>query len=222
RLVEREQRRGGRVAPHRAADFPQVDAAEEALHVVDGVDRAAHASHLAARAWAVRVVAHLRGEVESGRQPRLARGQEVAEALVRFLGGSEPGILAHGPEPTAVHGGLHAARVRILSRKAQLLLVIAVARTVERLQLDAARGLEFRPAQRPWFLRRLPVHLARPSLERRLDPLRAAGHGRLSATEYCGGSANAFGVSDGVPECTVGPFSDAFDLRERFVHFLTP
>src|SRR5438067_8542739 len=42
------------------------------------------------------------------------------------------------------------------------------------------------------------------------------------ATEYCGGSANAFGVSDGVPECTVGPFSDALDLRERFVHFLTP
>src|SRR6266571_3060055 len=54
----------------------------------------------------------------------------------------EAGVLAHRPEPAAVHGRLDAARVRVLAREPQLLLVVRLARSVERVELDAAGGRE--------------------------------------------------------------------------------
>src|SRR5205085_8113457 len=102
---------------------------------------------------------------------------QVSEPAVRVFRGSETGVLPHRAQPAAVHGGLHAARERVLARKAELLLVIEIVRSVEWLQLHSARRLEALLPQRAGVLRRLAVHLARPSLERRLHPLRAAGHG---------------------------------------------
>ncbi len=60
-LVEGEQRRRRRVDGHRSGDLAQVDAVEEPLHVVDGIDSHAYAPHFAPRPRAVGVVAHLRG-----------------------------------------------------------------------------------------------------------------------------------------------------------------
>ena len=59
----------------------------------------------------VGVHADLRGEIESNREAGLAFAEEIAIALVGFDGGAEAGVLAHGPEAAAVHGGVDAAGV---------------------------------------------------------------------------------------------------------------
>src|SRR5207237_4634032 len=128
------------------------------------------------RPWAVRVVAHLGRKIEGGGEPRLPRFEEVVEAAVRLLRGSEAGVLPHGPEPSPIHGRLDASGVRVLAGEAELFLVVGFPERVERGELDAAGGRKPRLAQRARLLRGLRVHLARPPLERRPDPSRAAGH----------------------------------------------
>src|SRR5262249_21878002 len=68
----------------------------------------------------VRVVAHLRWEVEGDAEPRDPLGQQVPVARVRLARGAEAGVLAHGPEAAAVHGRLNAAGERELAGEAQL------------------------------------------------------------------------------------------------------
>ena len=60
----------------------------------------------------VRVVAHLGRQVEGDREAGLPLLEEVAEALVGLGRRAEAGVLAHRPEPPAVHRGLDAARER--------------------------------------------------------------------------------------------------------------
>ena len=60
----------------------------------------------------VGVVAHQARHVEGGREPRLAVLEQVAEALVRLLGGAEARELPHRPQLPAVHRRVDAARVR--------------------------------------------------------------------------------------------------------------
>jgi hypothetical protein len=108
-----EHDRRGRVDRHRHGDLAEVDAGEQVLHVVEGVDRDALAADLAERPCVVGVVAHERRHVERGAQAGLAVVEQVAEALVRLLGGAEAGELAHRPQATAVHARVHAARERI-------------------------------------------------------------------------------------------------------------
>jgi len=57
----------------------------------------------------VGVHADLRWQIESDREAGLAFAEEIAIALVGFDGGAEAGVLAHGPEAAAVHGGVDAA-----------------------------------------------------------------------------------------------------------------
>ncbi len=57
----------------------------------------------------VGVHADLSGEIEGDGKAGLAFAQEVAVTLVGFEGGAEAGVLAHGPEAAAVHGGIDAA-----------------------------------------------------------------------------------------------------------------
>ncbi len=57
------------------------------------------------------VQADLRGKIESDGEAGLAFAEEIAIALVGFGGGAEAGVLAHGPEAAAVHGGIDAAGV---------------------------------------------------------------------------------------------------------------
>ena len=114
--VEREQHRRRRVDRHRGRDLAERDAREERLHVRERVDRDALAADLAERARVIGVVAHQRRHVERGREAGLAVLEQVAEALVRLLGGAEAGELAHRPEPAAVHRRVDAARERIDAR----------------------------------------------------------------------------------------------------------
>ena len=59
----------------------------------------------------VRVVAHLRGQVEGAGEAGLAGVEEELEALVGGLGRAEAGVLAHGPQLRAVHLGVDATGV---------------------------------------------------------------------------------------------------------------
>src|SRR2546428_501946 len=61
------------------------------------------------------VVAHRSRQVEGDGEPGLSLGQEVAEAAVRLRRAAEAGVLAHRPEPSAIHLGVDAARERRLS-----------------------------------------------------------------------------------------------------------
>src|SRR5207248_4247151 len=63
----------------------------------------------------VRIVPHLRRQVEGDRQPRLALLEQEAVALVRLRRRAEAGVLAHRPQPRAVHRLVHAAREGILA-----------------------------------------------------------------------------------------------------------
>src|ERR1700676_5558570 len=60
----------------------------------------------------IRVHADLRGQIESYGKTGLAFAEQIAVALVGFDSGAEAGVLAHGPEAAAVHGGIDAAGVR--------------------------------------------------------------------------------------------------------------
>ena len=68
----------------------------------------------------VGVVAELGRQVEGDGEPGLAFLQQVTEALVRLLGGAVAGVLAHAPQPAAVHGRLDAAGERKLARSADI------------------------------------------------------------------------------------------------------
>ena len=72
----------------------------------------------------VRVVAHLGRQVEGDRQPGLALLEQVAEALVGLLGGREAGVLAHRPEPAAVHRRLDAAGERVLAGAPEVAVLV--------------------------------------------------------------------------------------------------
>jgi hypothetical protein len=53
----------------------------------------------------------------AGRRLRSAAGavrEQVVVAAVGLLGGAHAGVLAHGPEAAAVHGGLDAAGVGLV------------------------------------------------------------------------------------------------------------
>ena len=88
---------------------------EERLHVLDRVDGNAHPPDLALGQGIVGVVADLGGQVEGDAQAGLALLEQVAVPAVRLLGIRVSRVLAHGPEPAAVHGGLRASGEGVLA-----------------------------------------------------------------------------------------------------------
>ena len=115
--VEREQDDGRRVDGHRRRDAIERDAVEQRRHVLDRVDRDADPADFARGERMVRVVAHLRRQIEGDAQAADALREQIAVARVRFGGGAEPGVLPHRPQPAAVHRRLDAARERELARE---------------------------------------------------------------------------------------------------------
>ncbi len=125
RDVERQQNRRGRIDGHRSGNFGQVDAIEQALHVLDRIDRDADFSDFADRQRMVGIEADLRGQVEGNRKSGGAVGQQIFVAFVGFLGVAHAGVLAHGPEAAAVHGGLHAASEGIFAGIADVAFLVS-------------------------------------------------------------------------------------------------
>jgi hypothetical protein len=158
--VEGERDRRRAVDRHRRRDLAERDAGEERLHVLQRVDRNALAADFAEGARMVRVVPHERRHVERRRQAGLAVVEEVAEPLVRLLGGAEAGELPHRPELPAVHRGIDAPRERKDARVAELRVGVNLDRVgrVERIDLESRdRGEQLALA-----LRRSLVELAAP------------------------------------------------------------
>ena len=109
---------------------------EQRVHVLDRVDRDADAPDLAERARRIGVDAHLR---RAGRtRPRARSARRRAGAWKRsFVSArrAEAGVLAHRPQPAAVHRRLHAARERKAAGIAEVARVVdrRVVRPVGRL-----------------------------------------------------------------------------------------
>ena len=124
RHVESQQDGGGSVDGHRGGNFLQWDALEERLHILQRIDGHAHFSHFAERFGSVGVVPKLGGQVESNRQTGLALLEQVAKAAVGLSGGGVAGVLPHGPQAAAIHGGVHTAGVRKLARLSEVAIRI--------------------------------------------------------------------------------------------------
>ena len=73
----------------------------------------------------VAIEADLGGEIEGHGEAGLALLEKVAEAVIGFRGGAEAGVLPHGPEAAAIHGGLDAARERELAGIAEVAVGVA-------------------------------------------------------------------------------------------------
>jgi hypothetical protein len=141
-LVEQQQDRRRRVDRHRGRDAVERDLVEADPHVLDRVDRYPGAADLAVTERIVGVAAELGRQVEGHREPGRAVLDQVAVALVGVLGGSEAGVLAHRPEPVAVHPLVDSTREGRRTRLTKALLqsgrhVIGV---VDALYLDAGIG----------------------------------------------------------------------------------
>src|SRR4051794_36243041 len=183
---EHDRRRS--VDRHGHGDLAEVDAGEQVLHVVQRVDRDALAPDLAERHRVVGVVAHERGHVERRAQAGLAVVEQVAEALVRLLGGAEAGELAHRPQAAPVHARVHAAGEGIPAGKADLVAVGQVGLGVEGLDRDAGERAERRLALGRQRVRLAPLGLGlgngkgRSHTESRTSTYlgRANGSGRIT------------------------------------------
>ena len=84
-------------------------AVEERRHVFDRVDRDADAADLARGERMIRVVPHLGRQIEGDAEAGHALREEIPVPGVGFRGGAEAGVLAHRPQPAAIHGRLDAA-----------------------------------------------------------------------------------------------------------------
>ena len=113
RHVHAEENGGGGVDRHRRRHGFQRDVPEEDFHVGKRVDRHTHLPDLPVRELVVRIIPHLRRQVKRDRESRRPVLEEMEIAPVRLRGGAEPRILAHRPEPSAVHRGIRAPRKRI-------------------------------------------------------------------------------------------------------------
>ena len=122
--VKRQQDRRRRVDGHRGRNLGQIDAIEEALHVLDRIDGHADLSDFTHGERVVGIQADLGGQIECHRKPGSAVRQQVFVTLVGFLGVAHAGVLAHGPEPAAIHGGLDAAGKGIVAGIADLVILV--------------------------------------------------------------------------------------------------
>src|SRR5579859_330408 len=72
----------------------------------------------------IRVQSDLRRQIEGHRQPGGSVREQILVALVRLLGIAHAGVLTHGPQAAAVHGGLHAAGIGELSGIGHVAVVV--------------------------------------------------------------------------------------------------
>jgi hypothetical protein len=114
-LVQQQEQRGRGVDRHRGRDLAQRDPVEQALGVLQRVDRHARPAHLAEGARVVRVEPQLGRQVEGRREARLPALEQQAEALVGLGRRAEAGVLAHRPGARPVAVGAHAAGERELA-----------------------------------------------------------------------------------------------------------
>ncbi len=114
-VVHGGDRRGHAVDRKRHAHAVERDAGERLLHVGERVDRHPDPADLAFRLGIVGVEAELRRQVEGDVERILPVRHQVLEPGVGLRRSAEADVLAHRPEPVAVHVLVDPARVRILT-----------------------------------------------------------------------------------------------------------
>ena len=141
-LVEQQQDRRRRVDRHRRRDLVERDLVEADPHVLDRVDRDPGAADLAVAERVVGVAPELGRQVEGHREAGRAVLDQVAVALVGVLRAGEAGVLAHRPEPVAVHALVDPAGERVVAGLAEPLFEPGgdVVLVVEAVDLDPRVG----------------------------------------------------------------------------------
>ena len=110
------------VAPrHRRRHAIERDPVEERGHVIDRIDRDPDAAHLTGSERMIRVVADLRRQVECDAQTAYTMRQQIAITRIRLGRRPEAGVLAHRPQPPAIHRRLGAAGVGEFTGEADVL-----------------------------------------------------------------------------------------------------
>ncbi len=87
----------------------------------------------------VRVHADLRRQIKCHGKTCGALGKKIFVALVRFFRVAHAGVLAHGPKAAAIHGGLHAAGKRKVTRITHVPVIapaLKVSRRIQRVWID--------------------------------------------------------------------------------------
>src|SRR5439155_11441321 len=98
------------------------DAVEQPLEIVDAVDRDTSSPDFSFRPGMIGVVSHLRRQIERDRETSLADLQQMMEPVVSLFGRSEPRVLAHRPQPGAIHRRIWTARERRLTGQTEAVL----------------------------------------------------------------------------------------------------
>ena len=138
--VARQHGQHRAVHGHGNAHLVQRNAVKENLHVLHAVNGHARLAHIARHARVVAVVASVRGQVKRHGNALPACRQRLAIKSVGLLGGRKTCVLADGPGPHRVHGGLRAAQERLKARqRVGIRQVFDVLRRVKRLDRDAVR-----------------------------------------------------------------------------------
>ena len=113
--VEAQQNRRRRIDGHGRGDVRQSNAVEQTMHVVQSADGHAHPAHFTGRQIVIGIHPHLRGQIEGNRKSGDALRKKIAVTPVAFLGRPESGVLAHGPQPAAIHVGIYPSGVGVLA-----------------------------------------------------------------------------------------------------------
>jgi hypothetical protein len=134
---EREQRKRKRIV-ETDGDLSESDVAEADVHVFDRVHRRT-ARAQQQRVDFIHVIAPIHRIAGDQAHGRGACSENLLETSVVILRGAEANELALAPGPSAVHGGIDAARARKLARKTKIVEVVFAAPVVgpvERLHFD--------------------------------------------------------------------------------------
>ena len=145
RDVESEEDGSGGVDRHGDANLVEGDAIEEDLHVRKARDGDACASDFTGGERMIGVVSGLGRKVECDAESGLPLFEQVSVSGVGLLGRRKPGVLAHGPDASAVHIGLDAAGVGVFARVPKVAVVVEVGKVFRRvhgIDFDAGVGLE--------------------------------------------------------------------------------
>src|SRR5881397_2011572 len=154
--VHRQQNRRTGVDSHGCRHAIERDAVEQPLEILDAVDRDTRSPDFSFRPGMIGVVSHLRRQIERDRETGLPHLQQMMEPLVGLLGRPEPRVLAHRPEPAAIHRRIGTTRERRLTGQAEVTLGTPrpIVRSVVRL-----------------VLRHLPASTARANATSCLEPM---------------------------------------------------
>ncbi|EKD50471.1 MAG: hypothetical protein ACD_62C00532G0003 [uncultured bacterium] len=115
--------RGRAVDGHGDRDLFQIDAVKQGFHVFKAVDGHTALAHLSQASGIIGIVPHQCGKMKRRGEACLPVLQKIFETLVGVARRTKARKLTHGPQTTAVHGGVDPACKRESSGKTQITIL---------------------------------------------------------------------------------------------------